>query len=116
MKKIVVCVVALIALVAVIAAVPAGKSNTEFLRIHIRADSNDTADQNVKYAVKSAVVEYLTPYIANARSKNDAMNAVKKLSTASKACATACLRKTASVTSPPPGCAASAFPTEHTAS
>ena len=78
MKKIVVCVVALIALVAVIAAVPAGKSNTEFLRIHIRADSNDTADQNVKYAVKSAVVEYLTPYIANARSKNDAMNAVKK--------------------------------------
>lgn len=37
---------------------------TEFLRIHIRADSNLDADQSVKYLVKDAVVEYLTPLIA----------------------------------------------------
>ncbi len=77
MKKIIVAVVILFVLIAVIVAVPAGKSSSEFLRIHIRADSNNTADQNVKYAVKSAVVDYLTPYLANVHSKREAMNAVK---------------------------------------
>lgn len=78
MKKIVVAIVVLVVLVAVIAAVPS-KSNTnaDFLRIHIRADSNDTADQNVKYQVKSAVVDYLTPYLANATTKQQAMSVVK---------------------------------------
>ena len=37
---------------------------TEYLRIHIRADSNDSEAQAVKYAVKDAVINYLTPYIA----------------------------------------------------
>lgn len=78
MKKILVAIVALVILVAVIAAVPS-KSNTnaDFLRIHIRADSNDTADQNVKYQVKSAVVDYLTPYLASATTKQQAMSVVK---------------------------------------
>ena len=38
--------------------------HTEYLRIHIRADSNLDDDQNVKYAVRDAVVSYLTPFIA----------------------------------------------------
>lgn len=77
MKKIVIGLVVLIILVAVIALVPSGKSNAEFLRIHISADSNSTADQNVKYAVKSAVVDYITPFLAEAHSKADAMKVVK---------------------------------------
>ena len=76
MKKILIAVVALVVVVAVIAAVPA-KTNADFLRIHIRADSNDTADQNVKYQVKSAVVDYLTPYLANATTKQKAMKIVQ---------------------------------------
>ena len=76
MKKIALIVVALVVVVVVIAAVPS-KTNADFLRIHIRADSNDSADQNVKYEVKNAVVDYLTPYLANATTKNKAMSIVK---------------------------------------
>ena len=49
---------------------------TEFLRIHIRANSNDTADQDVKYKVKDQVVQYLTPFLCNATNKAAAMQIV----------------------------------------
>ena len=52
-------------------------SNQEFLRIHIRANSNDVADQNVKYAVKKAVVDYLTPQLAEVCTKQQAMQVVE---------------------------------------
>lgn len=77
MKKIVFGVIALVVLLTIITAVPPKKTNSEFLRIHIRADSNSQSDQNIKYQVKSAVVDYLTPYLANVRSKSQAMQAVK---------------------------------------
>ncbi len=48
-----------------------------FLRIHIRANSNEMVDQNVKYAVKNAVVAYLTPKLENAATKEQAMAVVK---------------------------------------
>lgn len=76
MKKIILAVVALVVLIAVISAVPKD-TNADFLRIHIRADSNDKADQDVKYKVKSAVVDYLTPYLTGATSKQKAMEIVK---------------------------------------
>ena len=46
------------------------------LRIHIRANSNEQIDQNVKYMVKDAVVEYLTPLLADATDKNVAKTVV----------------------------------------
>lgn len=52
---------------------------TEYLRIHIRAESNSEEDQNVKYKVKDAVVEFLTPYIADCDSKEKADETLKKL-------------------------------------
>lgn len=42
----------------------------DFVRIHIRADSNDEEAQRVKYAVKSAVCDYLTPHLANCQNAN----------------------------------------------
>lgn len=45
---------------------------TEYLRIHIRADSNEQEAQTVKYKVKDAVVAYLTPYIAECDTKEKA--------------------------------------------
>lgn len=77
MKKILAAVGALIVLVGIILAVPAKQTNADFLRIHIRADSNGQEDQDVKYAVKSAVVDYLTPKLANATSKDKAMDIVE---------------------------------------
>ena len=45
---------------------------TEYLRIHVRANSNEYAEQQVKYAVKDAIVAYLTPYIAECDTKKKA--------------------------------------------
>ena len=38
-----------------------------YLRIHIRADSNESTAQAAKYAVRDAVVDYLTPIAASAQ-------------------------------------------------
>ena len=78
MKKIFMAAGALIILLGIIIAVPSKNTNADFLRIHIRADSNDSADQNVKYQVKTAVVEYLTPFLSNADTKEKAMNIVER--------------------------------------
>ncbi|MBR1967792.1 MAG: stage II sporulation protein R [Clostridia bacterium] len=47
-------------------------TRTEYLRIHIRAHSNEEIHQTVKYKVKEAVVNYLTPYISECNTKKDA--------------------------------------------
>ncbi len=49
-------------------------TSVEYLRIHIRANSNSEKDQSVKYEIKDKMIEYLTPYIANCNSKKDAEN------------------------------------------
>ena len=46
--------------------------HAEYLRIHIRADSNETEAQSVKYRVKDAVVAFLTPFIAECDTKSKA--------------------------------------------
>lgn len=50
---------------------------SEYLRIHIRADSNEAAAQAVKYRVRDEVVEYLTPLVATYESKTAAVDGVK---------------------------------------
>ena len=61
-------------------------SAKSYLRVHIRANSNSEADQNVKYLVKDVVVEYLTPKLVDCDSKqevvevlNNNMDVVKTL-------------------------------------
>ena len=54
------------------------EENTQYLRIHIRANSNSREDQDVKYAVKDAVVEYLTPQLEEADSMSQALDIVQK--------------------------------------
>lgn len=41
-------------------------TNQTYLRIHIRANSNLSVDQNVKYIVKENLVNYLTPLLIEA--------------------------------------------------
>lgn len=47
-------------------------NNFEYLRIHIRANSNNEIDQNIKYQIKDAVVDFLIPYLSTCESKKDA--------------------------------------------
>ena len=48
------------------------KSHSEYLRIHIRANSNLDCDQQVKYLVKDEIVSFLTPFIAGCNTKQKA--------------------------------------------
>ncbi len=64
----------IIALSAIGLILPKPDAKTEYLRIHIRADSNSEKDQAVKYLVKDAVVELLTPYIAECDTREKAEN------------------------------------------
>ena len=78
MKKIAIIAVALaVSVCIIVAATSTRQANAEFLRIHIRADSNESSDQSVKYVVKTAVVDYLTPYLTGATTKQKAMEIVK---------------------------------------
>lgn len=52
------------------------RENDAYLRIHIRADSNENAAQAVKYKVKERIVEYLTPFVAECSTKELAMQGI----------------------------------------
>ena len=56
---------------------PQNLSHKEYLRIHVRANSNAQIDQNVKYLVKDKIVEYLTPFIAGCDTKKKAESMLK---------------------------------------
>lgn len=76
MKKI--CVILfLLILIIVGALVLPQEKNYDYLRLHIRANSNMAIDQNVKYKVKECVVEFLTPLFANVKSKDEAIKIVE---------------------------------------
>lgn len=52
--------------------------NERYLRIHIRADSDAGEAQAVKYAVRDAVVEYLTPTVAGIETFEEAERRVRE--------------------------------------
>lgn len=71
MKKLVATVIAMIAVVGCIFLV--NDKPDDYLRLHIRANSNSEYDQTIKYEVKDAVVLALTPIVETIKSKDDVM-------------------------------------------
>ena len=53
--------------------------NSDYLRIHVRANSNSQTDQSVKYLVKDEVVKFITPYVAECVDKPTAMKVVESI-------------------------------------
>ena len=45
---------------------------SEYLRIHIRANSDNPTDQEMKYLVRAVIAEYLTPVVAGCNGKHEA--------------------------------------------
>ena len=78
MKKF--CITFLLFLILVVSVICLNypKETNEYLRIHVRANSNLEVDQNVKYKVKDAVVEFLTPYIAECDTKQKAQQMLEE--------------------------------------
>jgi len=48
--------------------------SNNFLRLHIVANSDSTGDQLVKYQIRDSILNYISPYLKNAKNKQDAIN------------------------------------------
>ena len=76
MKAVAIVIICLVLIIAGIYAVKASNKPSDestYLRIHIRANSNDSIDQSVKYKVKENIVEFMTPALEGVKSKAEAM-------------------------------------------
>ena len=97
MKKF--CIIFLLSIIIILAGVGAvsgsdsGENGQQFIRIHVRADSDDTAAQAVKYQVRDALVRYLTPVVAQAESYEEAANLLALRQDELSAVATAVLQE-----------------------
>ena len=54
-------------------------ADTDYLRIHVRANSNSETDQSIKYIVKDEVVKFITPYAAQCTDKQKAMEIIASI-------------------------------------
>lgn len=50
----------------------------EYLRIHIRANSNLQEDQDIKYEIKDEIINFLTPIISCCNNKKEVENALNE--------------------------------------
>lgn len=57
----------------------ASVKKTEYLRIHVRANSNSEDDQRVKYLVRDVLVDKLAPIAAECRDKTEAVKKIKRI-------------------------------------
>lgn len=80
MKKLIAAVFVICALIATVCFVgfvqAENQTYTEYLRIHVRANSNSEDDQAVKYEVKDEVVAFITPYVAECVTKERAVEVI----------------------------------------
>jgi len=76
MKKIIALLFCVCAIAIVFLGLPS-KSEPDFLRLHIRANSNSVADQDIKFEVRQEIVNELTPIFANVTSRQAAMQALQ---------------------------------------
>lgn len=85
MKKICITFCVLLILIATVltaydlSAAQGADSGNEYLRIHVRANSNSAYDQQIKYQVKDEVVQFITPYVAECATKERAMDIISSL-------------------------------------
>ena len=78
--KYIIGIVSAIALVVILIFCPIGTSSesVQYLRIHIRANSNQECDQAVKYKVKDAVIEALIPLVSEIESFDEAKEKISQ--------------------------------------
>lgn len=84
MKKILIALAVILTVAATVFIVgmqsaPAEGAQTDYLRIHVRANSNSAEDQKVKYEVKDEVVKFLTPYIKECTTKEAVIEVMEGL-------------------------------------
>ena len=80
MKKVLIILGVVIAVAIGALFIPQKETEYDYLRLHIRANSNTEVDQQVKYEIKDLMVEFLTPYLCNVNSKEKAIEIVNSYS------------------------------------
>ncbi len=78
MKKI--CILFLTLFIIILTAIGVASPQTpqsDYLRVHIRANSNAACDQTVKYLVRDKMVEAITPWVADCQSKAQAVAVIE---------------------------------------
>lgn len=78
MKKLLVICCLIGAVVVGALCLPKKEVKCDYLRLHIRANSNSETDQNIKYEIKDEVMKLLTPYLCNIESKKKAIEIVNR--------------------------------------
>jgi len=75
MKKVIALLFCVVGIAIIVLGLPqqSGKSESGFLRLHIRANSNSAADQDIKFEVRQEIVNELTPIFADITSRRVAM-------------------------------------------
>ena len=71
MKKVFSIFVIVITLCLVLFGIFGTTKKEEYIRIHVRANSNFEVDQNIKYKIKDDIVSYLIPKIAECKTRDD---------------------------------------------
>ena len=78
MKKLIIVVVAVLGVIGLAVFLPSGQQPCDYLRIHIRANSNSALDQGIKYEIKDKLVAILTPFLNDVKSKDEAIKIVNE--------------------------------------
>ena len=80
MKKFIAVIAAVLAVIGTVLLIKntgnSAQADTDYLRIHVRANSNLQTDQSVKYIVKDEVVKFITPYAAQCIDKEKAIEII----------------------------------------
>lgn len=73
MKKFIPIVILVIAGIIWAAVACTSQTEDDFIRIHIRANSNQSIDQEIKYKIRNSIVTALTPAADNVKNKDEMM-------------------------------------------
>ena len=83
MKKLIAVFLAVLAVIGTVALVKnigsTAQADSDYLRIHVRANSNSQTDQSIKYIVKDEVVRFITPYAAQCTDKQKAIKVISEI-------------------------------------
>ncbi len=78
MKKVIFLIMAVVFSSVIFQGCSGQLNSTEYLRIHIRANSNSLEDQQIKYRIKEEVLNYLTPLIAECSDKKEMQAVIRR--------------------------------------
>ena len=76
MKKLISIMIAIVSIFLLAGSGSNSTTQEQYLRIHIRANSNSRIDQNIKYTIKDDLVNYLTPLVSQCNSFDEVVDMI----------------------------------------